>query len=266
LPVDLRAAPPEPPLSWAVSRLRAESDENTCRKDFTPTEAESLASSREALLKPLAKERQAHGQTAPGRNASPKLGEALAPRTDRAAATGTGFSAETIRKVRETKALAADPAKARQGTRTDLQPSSKLDECPDKPKPKPKPHKQETRHRTAKATGRGATTLDKAEEIVDRAADPATPEPVRQVVADALAEMDETGKVDAAYKKVKGGADRRRLHRQVPPSSRPPRRDFPEDCTRGPNSTVAFTHARRGWPRPAGRPAPPLTSRAGALS
>ncbi len=46
-------------------------------------------------------------------------------------------------------------------------------------------------------------TLEKAAEIVDLAADTATPEPVRQVVADALAEMDETGKVDAAYKKVK---------------------------------------------------------------
>jgi len=120
-------------LTDAAAVLRAEADENTCRKDFTPTEAETIASAREAILKPLAKERMSEG----GKGV--KVGHP-SPRTDRASATGTGFSASTIRKVRETKALAADTA---------------------------------------------------------------TPEPVRQVVADALAEMDETGKVDAAYKKVK---------------------------------------------------------------
>jgi hydroxylaminobenzene mutase len=47
--------------------LRAESDENTCRKAFTPTEAESTAAAREALLKPLAKEAQGR----PAENSTP---------------------------------------------------------------------------------------------------------------------------------------------------------------------------------------------------
>jgi ParB family chromosome partitioning protein len=82
----------------AVSMLRAEADENTCRKAFTPTEAESISQSREALLKPLAKQRMSEGG---------KGVEVPQPlRTDDAAATGLGYSSKTIRKVREIRQLA----------------------------------------------------------------------------------------------------------------------------------------------------------------
>lgn len=88
-------------LTDAASLLRAEADENVCRKDFTPTEAESIAAAREAVLKPLAKQRMSDG----GKGAQlpqPSM------RSDEAAATGTGYSPTTLRKVREVKQIAAD--------------------------------------------------------------------------------------------------------------------------------------------------------------
>jgi ParB family chromosome partitioning protein len=91
--------------------LRAESDENTCRKAFTPTEAESISAAREALLRPLARERQSHGETAPGRNAGAKLAQASEPKTRDAASVGVGYGRTTIAKVREVKAIAADESK-----------------------------------------------------------------------------------------------------------------------------------------------------------
>lgn len=70
--------------------------------------------------------------------------------------------------------------------------------------PKPKPHESTTRHRTAKATGYGATTLDKAEEIVTAAEDESQPEPVREVARQATEELAKPGaKVDREHKRVK---------------------------------------------------------------
>ncbi len=91
--------------------LLAEQDENTCRKDFTPTEAASIKRAREELIRPMAQSAQAHGSTAPGKNASPNLGKASV-RTDRAASQGTGFSASTLAKVDKVVAIAADETKA----------------------------------------------------------------------------------------------------------------------------------------------------------
>jgi hypothetical protein len=71
-----------------------------------------------------------------------------------------------------------------------------------------KPHERETRHQTAKGTGYGASTLDKAEEIVDAAEDEDLPEPVRHAAAEARREMNETGKVDPAHRKVRQAKDR----------------------------------------------------------
>lgn len=66
-----------------------------------------------------------------------------------------------------------------------------------------KPHERTTRHRTAKATGYGATTLDKAEHIVKVAEDPATPEPVREVAREAVANLSQHGvKVEAERRRV----------------------------------------------------------------
>lgn len=93
--------------------LQAESDENTCRKDFTPTEALAIKRAREALLKPIAKERQSEGGR---KKASGKLPEAQ-PRPRDVAARGTGFSASTLRKVEKVQEVAeslATPESVRQ--------------------------------------------------------------------------------------------------------------------------------------------------------
>jgi ParB-like chromosome segregation protein Spo0J len=54
----------------AADLLRMERDENTCRKDMTASEKVALGRALEELERPKAKAAQAHGQTAPGRNAS----------------------------------------------------------------------------------------------------------------------------------------------------------------------------------------------------
>lgn len=82
--------------------LRMESDENTCRKEFTPTEAAAIAAAREALLKPLAKARMSEG----GKGA--QVGQPF--RASEASVAGLGYGAETIRKVRATERAATDEA------------------------------------------------------------------------------------------------------------------------------------------------------------
>jgi ParB family chromosome partitioning protein len=89
-------------LTEAADLLRAEADENVQRKDFTPTEAESIASAREALLRPLAEQRMTAGKPpAPGANFAQG-------KTREVAAIGTGFSHESLRKVRDVKKVADD--------------------------------------------------------------------------------------------------------------------------------------------------------------
>lgn len=86
--------------------LHAEGDENTCRKDFTPSEAVAFQRAIEAAEKAAAKARQReHGKTAPGKskpNTSSKLEEVSpAERTTRArTAKPTGYSATTLDKAR----------------------------------------------------------------------------------------------------------------------------------------------------------------------
>lgn len=58
-------------LSEALQILRAERDENTCRKGLNPSEAVDQGARIEAVEKPKAEERQReHGRTAPGRPAN----------------------------------------------------------------------------------------------------------------------------------------------------------------------------------------------------
>lgn len=58
-------------INDAVTALKAERDENTCRKDFTPSEAVALGMALEEMEKPKAEERKReHGGTAPGRPAN----------------------------------------------------------------------------------------------------------------------------------------------------------------------------------------------------
>lgn len=62
----------------AARLLRAELDENTCRKDMLPSELASLGEALYALESEAAKERQRrHGGTAPGRQADTPLSENL---------------------------------------------------------------------------------------------------------------------------------------------------------------------------------------------
>ena len=110
-------------LADAADLLKAEADENTQRKAFTPTEAEAIASAIEVSLAPIREaERQAkiaaavasQPRGAGGRVAKKPDGAKLAPsgptpKTRDIAASATGFSAESIRKVREVKALAESP-------------------------------------------------------------------------------------------------------------------------------------------------------------
>ncbi|MBB2914906.1 hypothetical protein FHS43_006218 [Streptosporangium becharense] len=89
-------------LATAADVLKAEADENTCRKPLTPYEASRARERRARVLAPKAEGRKAHGQTAPGRpNASPRLGEASrkARETSKVAAIGTGYSGSTLDKV-----------------------------------------------------------------------------------------------------------------------------------------------------------------------
>jgi ParB family transcriptional regulator, chromosome partitioning protein len=97
-------------LTNVADVLQAEADENTCRKALTPTEAERAARRRELVLAKDAKARQAHGQTAPGKNASPKLGEASRKQreTSKAAATGLGYSGTTLDKVKQVRTVSED--------------------------------------------------------------------------------------------------------------------------------------------------------------
>jgi ParB family chromosome partitioning protein len=122
----------------AVRLLRAERDENTCRLDFTPSEAVSISRALKALERPKAKERQ--------------------------------------------------------GTRTDL---------PEHRGKFPQGSEGKTRDKVAEAVGMSGRTLEKAEVVVEAAEKDPELRPV-------VEEMDRTGKVDPAFKKVKGRAAARR--------------------------------------------------------
>jgi ParB-like chromosome segregation protein Spo0J len=81
-------------LSTAADVLRAEADENTCRKPLTPYEASRARERRARVLAPQAKEAQAR----PGQPRSAKLAE-RSGETRKVAATGTGYSGSTLDKV-----------------------------------------------------------------------------------------------------------------------------------------------------------------------
>ncbi len=81
-------------LTTAADVLRAESDENTCRKPLTPYEAAKARERRARILAPAAEERKRSGKP------SSKLDEGSTARaTRKAAAAGTGYSGSTLDKV-----------------------------------------------------------------------------------------------------------------------------------------------------------------------
>lgn len=89
--------------------LAAERDENTCRKDFLPTEAVSIGESIAAAFKPVAeKAKREHGGTAPGKKSlrgnSPKCSKPKVDeksRTTAVAATAVGMDRRTYEKAKE---------------------------------------------------------------------------------------------------------------------------------------------------------------------
>lgn len=79
-----------------LTRRRIELDENEARKPFTTEERILLAADIEEAERVLARERQAHGQTAPGKTLRQPVGEAFGKAADLAAST-VGMSGETLR-------------------------------------------------------------------------------------------------------------------------------------------------------------------------
>jgi len=101
-------------LDDALLLLKAERDENTCRKDLTPSEAVAMGTALEELERPKAEARKReHGRTAPGRkntggNLPPVNGEA--GKTREKVAEAVGMSDGTYRKAKEVVAVAeAEP-------------------------------------------------------------------------------------------------------------------------------------------------------------
>jgi ParB family chromosome partitioning protein len=91
-------------LSDAVQSLRAERDENACRKEFAPTEVADLGRKLEELERPAAKERQAEAGPAdgPGKKAtaSGKLPAGAAGDTRDRVAAAFGISGKTYEKIK----------------------------------------------------------------------------------------------------------------------------------------------------------------------
>ncbi|SRR6266851_5457274 len=104
-------------LDEVVHLVRAEMEENTCRKDFSPLEIAEVGAAVEKLIKPLMEERQReHGGTAPGRpkNTSGNLPEVSNGRPDRArdvAAAATGVSPRTYEKIKAVAEAAKEEPK-----------------------------------------------------------------------------------------------------------------------------------------------------------
>lgn len=132
-------------LGDAVALLRAERDENTCRKDFTPSEAVALGLRLEELERPKAEERKASTQAKPGEG---KVGAGKLP------------GPET--RVRDV---------------------------------------------VAPAVGMKPRSYEKARQVVKTANDPDETPEVREAAAEAVAEMDATGKVDGPYRKVQAARE-----------------------------------------------------------
>jgi ParB-like chromosome segregation protein Spo0J len=92
--------------------LLAEKDENVCRVPYLPSEIKALDDRIREQERQAAKARQAHGQTAPGRNAQATVAEALEKpgRVNDIVGAAAGVSGETVRRMNVvTETAAADP-------------------------------------------------------------------------------------------------------------------------------------------------------------
>jgi N6-adenosine-specific RNA methylase IME4 len=101
-------------LTDAASELKAERDENTCRKDFCPSEAVALGERLEALERPKAKERQAAAGPKEGKGKK-KIGSGKLPqavgRTRDVVGAAVGMSGKTYQQAKAViQAAAENPA------------------------------------------------------------------------------------------------------------------------------------------------------------
>lgn len=98
-------------LELLARALQAESDENTCRMDFSPTEAAEMRSRIVAALKPKAQANQSASRAKPGeRVGGSKLEPPTEPvgKTRKVAAKATGRSSSTLDKVDAVKKAAIE--------------------------------------------------------------------------------------------------------------------------------------------------------------
>jgi ParB family chromosome partitioning protein len=100
----------------AADLLRAERDENTCRKDFTPTEAVAIGKALEQLEKGKARDRQEASRARKGAKVGAKGGGNLPPpsggrgKTRDKVAAAVGMSGRTYEKAKQVvEAAEADP-------------------------------------------------------------------------------------------------------------------------------------------------------------
>ena len=98
-------------LTSAASLLRAELDENVCRKEMTPAERKALTDRLLELERPAAKERQGHGATAPGKNASGPGTRSVGNAGD-IAAKAAGWSRTSYERTKRVLDAATDPTAA----------------------------------------------------------------------------------------------------------------------------------------------------------
>lgn len=149
----------------ALAAAQVERDENVERKAFTPEEAVRAGSLIEELERPKAEERKAEGRQRGTAAKGRSLGGKLPP----------SDGPDTSEAVAPT--AATTPATS--------------------PPPAPK-----TRDAAAAAVGMSGRTYEKAKAVVKAAQDPALPVEAKAEAKAALEEMNRTGKVDPAFKKV----------------------------------------------------------------
>jgi N6-adenosine-specific RNA methylase IME4 len=99
-------------LDDALQALRAESDENVCRKDFLPSEAVAMASAIEEVERREARKRQKeHSQTAPGKpkDTGGNLPQVIEPKVRDKVGAAVGLSGRSYEKAKAVVAAAEAP-------------------------------------------------------------------------------------------------------------------------------------------------------------
>lgn len=166
-------------LDDEMDALLAEGEENTQREPFTGTEASAHADRIEALEAVQAECRRAEASK---RAAARSAAVRATPPNDAQSALFVEPAAPTP---------APEPSvKFTEGSGRREQPSARERAA------------GETRNRVAKAVGMSAPTLAKARHIVKTAQDPTVPETVREEARIAQRQMDESGQVHGAFKRV----------------------------------------------------------------